>query len=338
MTTAAPRPAHAAAPKVVRPPGIVAKTIRATSHQPPATASWPEAIWLLGVVGLRAGQRGRGCSWPDFAAVAARRATRRCWAASNGWPGDGPAAADPRAGGRGLLTPVVFGSLRPAIAVPTRFSQGFDPGQREAVLAHEIAHLAAWDPAWQFLAGLACGLLWWQPLAWWSRRQLRAASEAAADEASLLVPGGPGLLAASLVAVGRRLARSRPLGWISITGDGFRSGLGRRVERLMELRSLGCGPGRVSGHGRGVFAKTLLTVAAALVAISCTAWAQPQAPSLDEGGTTMSVLRTSWRCSLAAAALWVLTGTERHGSRQSPRSAGEAGRRKTGPAAGARAG
>jgi hypothetical protein len=208
----------------------------------------------------------------------------------------------------GLLAPVVFGSLRPAIAVPARFRRDFDPGQQEAVLAHEIAHLAGWDPVWQFLAGLACVLLWWQPMVWWSRRRLRAASEAVADEASLLVPDGPGLLAASLVAVGRRLLRSQRLGWISIEGDGFRSGLGRRVERLMELRSLGCGPGRVSGQGRGVFAKTLLTVAAALVAISCTAWAQPQAPSLDEGGTTMSVLRTSWRCSLAATALWALVG------------------------------
>jgi hypothetical protein len=207
----------------------------------------------------------------------------------------------------GLLTPAVFGSLRPALAVPARFQTDFDPGQQEAVLAHEMAHLAAGDPAWQFLAGLGCALLWWQPLVWWSRRRLRAASEAVADEASLLVPDGPGLLAASLVAVGRRLLRSRRLGWISIEGDGFRSGLGRRVERLMELRSLGCGPGRVSGHGRGVFVKTLLTVAAALVAISCTAWAQPQAPSLEEGGTTMSVLKTSWRCSFAAA-LWALAG------------------------------
>jgi hypothetical protein len=208
----------------------------------------------------------------------------------------------------GLLAPVVFGSLRPAIAVPARFRRDFAPGQQEAVLAHEIAHLAGWDPVWQFLAGLACVLLWWQPLVWWSRRRLRATSEAVADEASLLVPDGPGLLAASLVAVGRRLLRSQRLGWISIEGDGFRSGLGRRVERLMELRSpgRGHGPGRVSGHGCGVFAKTLLTVAAALVAISCTA--QPQAPSLDEGGTTMSVLRTSWRCSLAATALWALVG------------------------------
>jgi hypothetical protein len=299
--------ANGAAP-TSRPLEIVRNHL-ATGPQPLATASWPEAIWLLGVL-VVAGRAG-------WARLLLARFRRRCR------PLCDPAVLGcvQRLAGRlgvrrpirvllaeGLLAPVVFGSLRPAIAVPARFRRDFDPGQQEAVLAHEMAHLAGWDPVWQFLAGLACVLLWWQPLAWWSRRRLRASSEAVADEASLLVPDGPGLLAASLVAVGRRLLRSQRLGWISIEGDGFRSGLGRRVERLMELRSLGCGPGRVSGRGRGVFAKTLLTVAAALVAISCTAWAQPQAPSLDEGGTMMSVLKTSWRYSLAATALWALVG------------------------------
>jgi hypothetical protein len=43
------------------------------------------------------------------------------------------------------------------------------------------------------------------------------------------------------------------------------------------------------------------------VAISCTAWAQSQAP-FTEGVSTMGVLKTSWRSSLAASALWALLG------------------------------
>jgi beta-lactamase regulating signal transducer with metallopeptidase domain len=271
----------------------------------PARSCWPEAVWAFGAVAvaLRAawarmflGRFRRRCRPACDEAVLGR--VRRL-AARLGLRRPVRVLVADR-----LVAPVVFGSLRPAIALPVRFGHDFDERQQEAVLAHEMAHLAAGDPAWYFLAGLVCALLWWHPLAWWSRGRLRAASEALADEASLLVPDGPSLLAASLVAVGRRLLGPRRLGWISIEGNGFRSGLGRRVERLMKLRPR---PWRSPRRGRAVCVKTALTVALACVAVSCTAWAQPQAPSI-EGGTTMSVLRTSWRCSLAAAALWAMTG------------------------------
>ena len=172
------------------------------------------------------------------------------------------------------------------------------------MLVHELAHLAAGDPAWHALAGLMCGLLWWHPAAWWSRRRLRAASEAAADEASLLVPDGPRVLAASLVALGRRLTRPGQLAWLSADGGGFRSALGRRVERLLDLRAR---PRVAPGRGRLLAAKIALPGALVCVAISCTAWAQSRAPLL-EGGTTMNVLSISWRSSLAATALWALLG------------------------------
>ena len=170
------------------------------------------------------------------------------------------------------------------------------------MLAHELAHLAAGDPAWQLLANLLCMLAWWHPLAWYLRHRLRAAGEAAADEASLLVPDGPGVLAACLVAMGRRLVGPPRLGWLSIEGPGFRSGLGRRVERLLSLPAQ---PRRAPGRGRLLLARIVLPVALMVVVVSCTAWARPQA-NLSEGETTMNVLAISWRRSLAAAALLAL--------------------------------
>lgn len=204
----------------------------------------------------------------------------------------------------GLTAPVAFGSLRPTIALPGRFAEEYDRQRQEAILAHEMAHLAACDPAWQVLAGLVCAVLWWHPLVWWLRHRLRAASEAVADEASLLVPDGPDLLADCLVVLGRRLVGPRHLGWLSFGGLGFRSSLGRRVERLLNLRA---GSWRAPGRGRLAFARTISPAALVMVAISCTAWARPQA-NLAEGGTTMNVLTTSWRRSLAATVVLTLTG------------------------------
>jgi beta-lactamase regulating signal transducer with metallopeptidase domain len=200
----------------------------------------------------------------------------------------------------GLTAPVAFGCFRPTLALPATFARDFDRRSQEAVIVHELAHLAAGDPAWQAIADLACVVLWWHPLAWWSRRRLRSASEVAADEASRLLPEGADLLASCLIALGRRLAGVRPrLGWLSMGGMGFRSELGRRVERLLSRSGR---PWRAPGRGRLGLARATLPVVLAIVAVFSTAWAHPRAV-FAEGGTPMNVFQTSWRRSLAAAAL-----------------------------------
>ena len=71
-----------------------------------------------------------------------------------------------------LVTPVALGIFRPAVVLPLTFADDFDCRQQDVILAHELAHLAARDPLWQLLADVAAAVLWWHPLAWWSRRQL----------------------------------------------------------------------------------------------------------------------------------------------------------------------
>jgi D-alanyl-D-alanine endopeptidase (penicillin-binding protein 7) len=85
-----------------------------------------------------------------------------------------------------LAGPIAFGVLRPSVGVPTDFWTCHSRTEQDAMLAHELAHLAARDPLWLALADMLAALLWWHPLVWWGRRQFRAASESAADEASLV--------------------------------------------------------------------------------------------------------------------------------------------------------
>ena len=84
----------------------------------------------------------------------------------------------------GLSGPVTFGVVKPALAVPAGFANDFTESQQEVMLAHELTHLAAWDAAWHLVADLVSAAFWWQPMVWWARHQLRAASEEAADEAA----------------------------------------------------------------------------------------------------------------------------------------------------------
>ena len=172
-----------------------------------------------------------------------------------------------------LAGPIAFGVWCRGIGLPTQFERDFPRSQQDAMLAHELAHLAAHDPFWQRLANLLVALLWWHPLVWWARRQLRVASELAADEASLLVENGPDALAESLVTLGRRLLERPAPNWLGVEGMSFRSGLGRRVERLLRLPG-GCWPGANRWRARLVKVGGVAGLLTLVVVVG--AWIQPE--------------------------------------------------------------
>ena len=67
-----------------------------------------------------------------------------------------------------LRGPVAFSVFCPTVALPEDFDQRFTPVQREAMLAHELAHLTARDPMWLALTDFVCALAWWHPAIWWA--------------------------------------------------------------------------------------------------------------------------------------------------------------------------
>jgi hypothetical protein len=205
----------------------------------------------------------------------------------------------------GLSGPISFGVLRPTIALPAPLLHERDAWRRDAILAHELAHIAGRDRLWHLLADLAAATLWWHPLVWLARRELQTASELAADEASLLVDGGPELLAGCLVelcaAGGRRTA--------GLAAEGrWRSGVGRRVERLLEIEGERWKPVRpfrsLAARGTGA----ALMVGAAMMSA---AGAGPRPLDDEEGGSDMlQIVQDHWRRSIAGAALIAALGAE----------------------------
>lgn len=132
-----------------------------------------------------------------------------------------------------LSSPIAFGVLRPTIGLPADFWSAYSPEEQDAMLTHELAHLAARDPAGLGCVDLLTALLWWHPMMWWARREFRTATEAAADEASLMLDNGPAVLAECLIRVASRWQQRGLLGLLGVAG--FRSGLGKRVQRLLEF-------------------------------------------------------------------------------------------------------
>src|SRR6185295_3349034 len=157
----------------------------------------------------------------------------------------------------------------------------FNPIEQSAMLAHELGHVAGHDPLWYWLADVVTALLWWHPIVWFARRQFHASSEAAADEASLAVENGPDVLAECLVQLGARL--QRPPGPALLGMSGFRSDLGRRVERLIQLPRRSWRP---INRAVGVAIKLGALFALTCIALVCLAWIDPPEP-----GTTV---KSAW--------------------------------------------
>jgi hypothetical protein len=83
-----------------------------------------------------------------------------------------------------LALPQTLGSWRPVVMLP-RSGRDWPAGWRDAVVAHEVAHVRGRDPLWQLLGEIACAVYWFHPLAHLALRQLRIERELAADDATL---------------------------------------------------------------------------------------------------------------------------------------------------------
>lgn len=130
--------------------------------------------------------------------------------------------------------PFLSGLVRPTIVLPTRYATDFDDAALQAILWHELAHLARRDCWWKHLAGIAGALLWIQPLVWLLRRRLEQTDESLCDQIVLHNGCSPRSYASVLLKLAERLSYA-PREQVSGAGIvSFRSTLGQRIQSIME--------------------------------------------------------------------------------------------------------
>ncbi len=145
-----------------------------------------------------------------------------------------------RAGGRVRLLessrialPATYTFLRPVILLPCGLDAEADRELIRYMLAHEWSHVERRDSwAWSFTC-LASALLFYQPLFWWLRRQLRLCQDFLAD-ARAAASGSPEDYASHLVRLARFQTSGRYLPALGISDR--RSNLSRRVTMLVQNR------------------------------------------------------------------------------------------------------
>ena len=81
------------------------------------------------------------------------------------------------------IPPMIWAGLvgAPRLVLPEELWGRFDSVQQDAVMAHELVHLKRGDHWVRRLEAFVLALFWWDPIAWWARRELERAEEACCD-------------------------------------------------------------------------------------------------------------------------------------------------------------
>jgi len=165
-------------------------------------------------------------------------------------------------------SPLSWGWRRPVILIdPDTLAQ---PGEAEAILAHEVAHIARRDWPVLMLTRLAAALFWFNPLVWLLEREVVQQAEEAADcEAAACVE--PARYARTLLSWAQVNGRMIPANSIAPSG----SALARRVRAILDRRSRE----RPAGSPLTAFAALLcIAIAAPVAAMQLVQAARPPAP------------------------------------------------------------
>jgi hypothetical protein len=126
--------------------------------------------------------------------------------------------------------PFTGGLLRPYVVLPEALSQVLSADEREAVLQHELGHVAHWDLALLVPISLVSDLFWYVPGMSWATARVRALLELRADDAALAAGVQRQTLVSALLAVAD-LSMATPAPQILTMNGG--SVLRARIQRLL---------------------------------------------------------------------------------------------------------
>jgi len=153
--------------------------------------------------------------------------------------------------------PLLVGLTKPVILLPVQAATGLSRAELEAIIAHELAHLARRD-AWTNLAlVVAETVFFYHPLIWWLGQRARQEREEAADDLAMKVIGNRRVYAGALA----RLAEIEVEGSFALAARG--GNLAARIRRILAPT-----PTVASGSSWGSLLPVLTVFVVALAAMN----------------------------------------------------------------------
>lgn len=124
--------------------------------------------------------------------------------------------------------PGARGFFRSCVILPDGLSDRLRPPELQAILTHELTHIARRDNLWAAIARVIVSAFWFHPLLWWIERRMLAEREAACDERVLAQGADPADYVSAILKV-CRMPFAGADGYAGATG----ANLKRRMEQIM---------------------------------------------------------------------------------------------------------
>lgn len=162
------------------------------------------------------------------------------------------------------VAPAAVGALFPKVLLPPVALTWIErhPRRLDAVLAHELAHVARHDAVWQVVGGLALAVAWFNPLMWVAVRQARLERERASDDAVLRCGMPASAYAGELLALVRSCSASGLAAAASLSMASC-SLLPRRVRAILDPHAGRGGVSRMSASAAAIIVLGALPLSAA---------------------------------------------------------------------------
>jgi beta-lactamase regulating signal transducer with metallopeptidase domain len=181
-----------------------------------------------------------------------------------------------------LPSPISWGVVRPVILLNAEASESH--AEAEAIITHELAHVANLDWAKLLLARVVSAIFWFNPFVWLLAREAHQLREEAADDAVLATDIEDTDYARLLVGVARHECRGLLIGAHGVAPA--RNSLARRVKRVLDGAAKRAPGGWQWGSAAAFFAAGMAVPVAALNLV-------PAVPATTESAEFAGVAKDS---------------------------------------------
>lgn len=130
-----------------------------------------------------------------------------------------------------ISTPMVMGWVRPVVVVPASLWTGLEPRQLEALLRHELIHIARRDHWWNLLLIVTETLFYYHPVLWWLAKSWRTEQENQCDDAVVQSGETPLVYAKALYHL-QTIRGQAPA--LTIPAAGKKNQLLQRIQRILQ--------------------------------------------------------------------------------------------------------
>lgn len=136
-----------------------------------------------------------------------------------------------------VRVPMALGFFKPLILLPLGMANQLSPAEVEAVLAHELAHLARRDWLFNLLQTFVEAVFYFHPAVWWMAATIRAERENCCDDTAVSLTGNRLAYAKTLARL-QELARPTPAHIPALSLSGSASLLRRRPLLLERIKRI----------------------------------------------------------------------------------------------------